>query len=438
MVINLEEWKIIFKSLNFFIGSCFLLILCLLLFIQETILIGGEFLFGLIFIFVLGGFFVYIFIPELVVLNQRFLNTPKRQIIPPFCVFTIFMIFHVIVPTSADLLINIIQIVSGFIFILTPSILYMIFHEKTKRGLSCIDVVAGLWVWIPIEFGIADDFLGLVELGKIPFDTLLALFAFIYALIFVRHHDMGLSFTFSKDDLFIVILAIGTLLIVIAPIGMLSYFLAPPRLIVQNIEKIISEIPGSLIEIIFTFILIFLGTALIEELFFRGFVFKLLVQKFEEKDLSSNWWYGGIVGLAGLITITPWIEYILQSLSWIPLFSLLKDIVGSMAKPLGNFEGKAWPLVQSIPLEVLYLIVALILAFFAIILINETHDSLVAALVLSSILFGWAHFEDPRYILFASLAGLLYGWTYWKTQKIVPAALVHTTVNTVWGILFSF
>jgi len=37
----------------------------------------------------------------------------------------------------------------------------------------------------------------------------------------------------------------------------------------------------------------------------------------------------------------------------------------------------------------------------------------------------------------ATLAGLAYGWTWRKTGKITASAVVHATVNFVWGILLS-
>ena len=79
---------------------------------------------------------------------------------------------------SIGSIIGIVLIIASFIFILTPSLLYISFHEQTENGLSYIDVIAGLWVWLPIEFGLVDDFLGTVEFGNLPFDTLLAFFAF--------------------------------------------------------------------------------------------------------------------------------------------------------------------------------------------------------------------------------------------------------------------
>lgn len=436
MIKSLENWKTILKSPNFLIGTFFLILLLLMLFLMEPTPSGGHIVFGLVFLLVLGGFFMYIFTPQLVDLIRKLLNTSKRCIIPPLVVVIIYGIYRIVV--STDPLVTLVQIFASFIFILTPSLLYISFHEQTENGLSYIDAIAGLWVWLPIEFGIVDDFLGPVELGNLPFDILLALFAFLYALIFVRHHDMGLSFSISTEDLMIVILAVGILMLIIAPLGMFTYFLAPPTLIIENIVGLLMEIPGSFVEMILTFLLIFLGTALIEELFFRGFFFRLLEEKFEQEHFPSGWWYGGIVGLVGLIIITPWIDDLLQIFSWIPMITSLRDIIGSLAEPLGDAEGQAWPLVQLIPLEVLYLVAAFILGLIATILIYKTKDPLVAALVLSSILFGWAHFEDIRYIFFASIAGFAYGGTYWKTQKIVPAALVHTTVNTIWGIFLAF
>jgi len=69
------------------------------------------------------------------------------------------------------------------------------------------------------------------------------------------------------------------------------------------------------------------------------------------------------------------------------------------------------------------------------------------ALVLASIIFGIGHFNnaaypggpipDWRYILFASIAGLFYGRCYIQAgQRILPAALIHTVMDTMWIHLF--
>jgi membrane protease YdiL (CAAX protease family) len=60
---------------------------------------------------------------------------------------------------------------------------------------------------------------------------------------------------------------------------------------------------------------------------------------------------------------------------------------------------------------------------------------------LASILFGFSHitnggFPNWRYVILASIAGLVYGWTWRKSGSIFASALVHTAVNVTWHFLF--
>ncbi|MFQ5400622.1 MAG: type II CAAX prenyl endopeptidase Rce1 family protein [Anaerolineae bacterium] len=80
---------------------------------------------------------------------------------------------------------------------------------------------------------------------------------------------------------------------------------------------------------------------------------------------------------------------------------------------------------------------------------NQIHQRLKgewAALGVAAVIFGLAHlnnatpgYPEPNwmYVLMASLAGLAYGWTWRKTGKITASAVVHATVNFLWGILLS-
>jgi membrane protease YdiL (CAAX protease family) len=54
---------------------------------------------------------------------------------------------------------------------------------------------------------------------------------------------------------------------------------------------------------------------------------------------------------------------------------------------------------------------------------------------MASIVFGLAHFPDPRYMLLAAIAGLAYGWVYWRTQRITASAITHALVDGTWGAL---
>ena len=61
-------------------------------------------------------------------------------------------------------------------------------------------------------------------------------------------------------------------------------------------------------------------------------------------------------------------------------------------------------------------------------------------LILSSVIFGASHLNNPPnvgyYFLLATIAGFFYGRTYLRTGKIVPAAIVHLLVDWIWVVLF--
>jgi hypothetical protein len=62
-------------------------------------------------------------------------------------------------------------------------------------------------------------------------------------------------------------------------------------------------------------------------------------------------------------------------------------------------------------------------------------------LLLSSLIFGAAHLDNPPnigyYFLLATIAGIFYGRTYLRTGKVVPAAIVHLLVDWVWSVFFA-
>ncbi len=61
------------------------------------------------------------------------------------------------------------------------------------------------------------------------------------------------------------------------------------------------------------------------------------------------------------------------------------------------------------------------------------------ALLVASIIFGlfhWNNSHDPLYVIFASIAGLFYGWAYIKGDSIWAPALAHTLVDLIWAVVF--
>lgn len=63
----------------------------------------------------------------------------------------------------------------------------------------------------------------------------------------------------------------------------------------------------------------------------------------------------------------------------------------------------------------------------------------VAAILVSAVLFGLAHFAGGwTYVAAGVIAGLGYGWAYHRTQRIEAAMAVHFGVNAVHFLLFTY
>ena len=58
-----------------------------------------------------------------------------------------------------------------------------------------------------------------------------------------------------------------------------------------------------------------------------------------------------------------------------------------------------------------------------------------AGLGVASVVFGFAHLPDPRYVLLAAIAGLAYGWVYQRTERITASAITHALVDGTWVTL---
>ena len=65
-------------------------------------------------------------------------------------------------------------------------------------------------------------------------------------------------------------------------------------------------------------------------------------------------------------------------------------------------------------------------------------------LVAASLVFGAAHLDNATtgypvpnfaYMLMAALAGMAYGWAWRRSSKITTAAVTHTLVDWVWGVV---
>jgi membrane protease YdiL (CAAX protease family) len=74
-------------------------------------------------------------------------------------------------------------------------------------------------------------------------------------------------------------------------------------------------------------------------------------------------------------------------------------------------------------------------------MLSQAGKSETAGWIAASVLFGFSHisnmhFPNWPYVLLASLAGLVYGWTWRRTGSIFASALVHAGVDILWHFLF--
>lgn len=65
----------------------------------------------------------------------------------------------------------------------------------------------------------------------------------------------------------------------------------------------------------------------------------------------------------------------------------------------------------------------------------------LVAVLIASALFGISHWHDAglpdfRYVGLATIAGMVYGFTYLRSRSIVVPALLHTAVDSLWELFF--
>ncbi len=61
------------------------------------------------------------------------------------------------------------------------------------------------------------------------------------------------------------------------------------------------------------------------------------------------------------------------------------------------------------------------------------------AIGVAALLFGLAHFKGgPAYMILAAIAGLFYGYAFWKANRIEAPILVHFSLNLIHFLAFSY
>lgn len=140
---------------------------------------------------------------------------------------------------------------------------------------------------------------------------------------------------------------------------------------------------------------IFIGTALFEEVFFRGLLQNMLAKQIEKSGEWKKYWRNGFIIL---LILSAWAGYALElNLIWFPV-----AIAIGLFVPAYFLEQKQYQAMGT-----------------------------YTALAIIAISFGLAHYHKGSIIFvgLAAVAGWAYGYTYLKTKNVFYAALVHTLVN---------
>jgi membrane protease YdiL (CAAX protease family) len=74
--------------------------------------------------------------------------------------------------------------------------------------------------------------------------------------------------------------------------------------------------------------------------------------------------------------------------------------------------------------------------------LSRTLSSETGGWITASVVFGLAHitnngiFPNWRYAILATIAGIVYGRTWRKTNSIFTSAIVHSLIDTIWHLAF--
>jgi len=154
-----------------------------------------------------------------------------------------------------------------------------------------------------------------------------------------------------------------------------------------------------------TIVIVFLHTAIFEELFFRGILQNMLAKRIGQVRNWKIFWQWGLIIL---IPCAFLVGYTLKGgMQWFPALMILLIF------------GAAYIIERA----------------------GKNSPGVYTALAITSAVFGLVHYHSGAiiYIGFACVAGWAYGYTYLKTKNVFYSAIVHTLVNSsvlIFGLEF--
>jgi membrane protease YdiL (CAAX protease family) len=314
-------------------------------------------------------------------------------------------------PNSGDTFIFVKYLVYIFIPVTIVSIRNSWFL-KNKFNNKSIDVLIFIfllvWTWWGIEFTGNFNLFPELVIGFGYFLNLIAFTTLAWCFFILSDYEIKRSFAqlFSISNMKTILVWMAILMIIIVPIGLVISFLT------INFDNLLSKRVGAVGYLILAVIAVFLVQGVGEELLFRGFFFSILLSKMNIlQEKTQNFFMFGLFGAVSLlIFLTPFVG--------------LADTIQ---------EG----IVKDIPLEIIYPVISVIYFTIGLIFYLKTKDLVLTMVLWSSMLFGWAHFEDWRYLIFATIAGIGYCQTFRKTNNLFAASALHMLVDVIWGAVLS-
>lgn len=294
--------------------------------------------------------------------------------------------------------------------------------------------VSILWVWFPIEWNLLGDHM-VLRFELLPSDALIGLFALLWPMIMLGRHRVWYDWALKKSDFKYVNYATLAATVAVVPLGIALNFL---RINFDQFTE--AGFPDAVGLALLVFFGIFIVQGLMEELLFRDFIFRRWGEKLKEISNKRLEVLSIIFGGLLIISIPFWGPFLrlVADLIPLPIFDDIANRVGDLDRPLGHYEGAAIDAFVDTPLWIFYLGVGVLLMTIGLLLYKKYPDPMFAALLASSMIFGFAHFQDWRYVMFASFAGMGYGYAYYRTKNLVAAALVHMGVDAVWSLILSY
>lgn len=367
----------------------------------------------------LGGLLTFVFLILFYFLNKD-VKTNELLLATPYFVVLYFMIFTLGQPEILKKIQLYTQNQTEKVLLLPIFLIFVIYSYLSINGNSPFEASNGLFVFyflFPILFFLAfkktqivwSDFvvllLFLIPATMISFKgnmsipykgsgfgsvfKIVIILATVYLFSVIRKiEDIGFYPIFKMKFLGIALFSWLSFLGFVFVIGYLYDFITPNPFALFSFEGI----PLGIKELI----RVFIGTALFEELFFRGLIQNMLAKKIGQQGNWKKYWCWGFGVFMILALITGYA--LNKEIFWFPALITILLFV-----PAYFIENK-----------------------------NVATFGVYTSMAITSIFFGLVHFHAGSIIFvgLASVAGWAYGYTYIKTQNVFYAALVHTLVNT--------